>query len=290
MNRLVMQSLPSKGQSFVTASLPATQSTTSTSETIPKSISQARPLATITSSITQNIASTSVATLISSSTATSITTQSTPTYDGCSYQVPGAGTFAHSFKADFTKLVTLPGNLVISTNTLDPGYGSFSRQFSAGLVSIVPGSYLGLTMPGGQIVNPLQCSQITTRYNDILYASVRTVAKVSSVPGSIQAAFSYYNDTQESDVEFRNSGGAMSLFVTNQNITGGAPVAIDVSGSASTGFHEYRQDVSVSLDHGFSCSTGGNAVEALYVLTFFVLCSLKSCSFAEEKRSNISIH
>lgn len=101
----------------------------------------------------------------------------------CSYNAPGAGTFTHhatySFDGD-----TLPAGLRPNTDTV--GGTPFTRTYDPSLVS-VSGGYLNLKVPGGQNTSPIRGAGVNTVTGDILYASVRTEAIFSSVPGTVQS-------------------------------------------------------------------------------------------------------
>lgn len=64
---------------------------------------------------------------------------------------------------------------------------------------------LTLTVPGGQTSKLISCAKFGTNWTDILYGSVRTVARTSNVAGTVHGAFFYSNDTQETDIEFQTT-------------------------------------------------------------------------------------
>jgi hypothetical protein len=101
----------------------------------------------------------------------------------CSFDAPGAGTFNHhdtfSFEGD-----SLPTGLYPNQDTV--GGTPFSRNYDQALIS-VSGGYLNLKVPGGQNQSPIQGASVDTVTNDILYASVRTKASFSSIPGTVQS-------------------------------------------------------------------------------------------------------
>lgn len=175
----------------------------------------------------------------------------------CPRTIAGVGTFTNSATYTFTGS-SLPAGLHIpdgeeikDRNNEAP----YNHIFQASNVAIKDG-YLQLKVPGGQ--NPGASSdyaitggEVFTEDAGILYASVRTHAIFSTVPGTVQSTFFYKSNTQEIDVEYlsdpksqANTGGQASIHFTNQNINGGqsttsltaAPANID------TAEHEYRID------------------------------------------------
>ena len=60
-------------------------------------------------------------------------------------------------------------------------------------------------------------SQISTRRNDILYGTVRSVISFPSIAGSCAGLFSYYNDSQEIDIEYLGQKNYM-LYVSSKTI------------------------------------------------------------------------
>ncbi|KAJ7894194.1 concanavalin A-like lectin/glucanase domain-containing protein [Mycena olivaceomarginata] len=63
-----------------------------------------------------------------------------------------------------------------------------------------------------------KCAEIFTQRSDILYGSFRMQAQVPSVPGVVFGFFTYFNDTQEQDIEFLSSDSDyyQHLYYTNQ--------------------------------------------------------------------------
>jgi hypothetical protein len=103
----------------------------------------------------------------------------------CSYDVPGVGTFRNHVIYSFDGN-TLPAGLYPNTDTV--GGAHFVRTYDPNLVT-VSGGYLNLKVPGGQSSSPIRGAGINTLANNILYASVRTKAIFSTVPGTVQSRF-----------------------------------------------------------------------------------------------------
>lgn len=83
-----------------------------------------------------------------------------------------------------------------------------------------------------------------TDYDDILYASVRTVAKISNVPGTTHGFIFYSNDTQEVDFAFLTSD-ISKAWLTNEQVTYSSPYStynVAAPSDANTAWHEYRVD------------------------------------------------
>lgn len=114
----------------------------------------------------------------------------------CMITLPGVGRFNQYVKYDFAKWTNFPQGLSISDYgiTADPNDDEhpFDQFYGPNNVILKRGRPLQLRVPGGQTKSPIQGAEITTAYNDVLYASVRTVAKVSSVPGTCNGMCSCY--------------------------------------------------------------------------------------------------
>jgi hypothetical protein len=107
-------------------------------------------------------------------------------FDGCHYQVEGAGAFSSHFAFDFTTMDTLPDELIASTYQVGSGpYAPYAHIFNPSNIVLRSGQPMQMIVPGGQTSNPLDTCQLVTRYDDVLYASVRTVAQVSPVNGTV---------------------------------------------------------------------------------------------------------
>lgn len=91
---------------------------------------------------------------------------------------------------------------------------------------------------------PISTAQLATNYNDILYASVRTVAKISNVAGTTNAFIFYSNDTQEIDFAFLTSD-ISKAWLTNEQNSNTSPYStysVAAPADANTAWHEYRLD------------------------------------------------
>ncbi|KAG9945117.1 concanavalin A-like lectin/glucanase, partial [Aureobasidium melanogenum] len=162
--------------------------------------------------------------------------------------LPGVGRFNQYVKYDFAKWTNFPQGLSISDYgiTADPNDDEhpFDQFYGPNNVILKRGRPLQLRVPGGQTKSPIQGAEITTAYNDVLYASVRTVAKVSSVPGTCNGFFFYHSDQQETDIEIRTAFQDQ-IFLTNQKSSARAVEStFDTAApqNMSAGFHEYRFD------------------------------------------------
>jgi hypothetical protein len=131
--------------------------------------------------------------LASSTTATNPNTielleERATTKKSCMITANGVGHFNQYVKYDFAKWTSFPLGLSISNYGIqaDPNDDEhpFDQYYGPNNVILKRGRPLQLRVPGGQTKSPIQGAEITTAYDDILYASVRTVAKVSSVPGT----------------------------------------------------------------------------------------------------------
>ncbi|KAI5243314.1 concanavalin A-like lectin/glucanase [Aureobasidium subglaciale] len=166
-------------------------------------------------------------------------------FDGCHYQVEGVGAFTSHLAFDFTTMDTLPDDLVASTYEVGSGpYAPYAHIFNPSNIVLTRGQPMQMIVPGGQTADPLDTCQVVTRYNDVLYASVRTIAQASPVNGTVHGFFMYMNDTQETDVEIR-TGDPGHVHFTNQQThpgNGETTYAVPAPGTLTTEFHEYRYD------------------------------------------------
>ena len=96
---------------------------------------------------------------------------------------------------DFTTLSTLPSCFTVQDGLEYDSIAPYCpRIFKASNVNLTS-SGLKLTVPGGQVcdgVTAIESAQVVSNISDIWYASVRTVASVSSVPGTVNGTFPLY--------------------------------------------------------------------------------------------------
>lgn len=169
----------------------------------------------------------------------------------CLYTVSGLGSFTNTLSYDWgTGGLTsgLFNGLSASTYTVANNNALYARRFDLTNVGFDPSFFtttaLTLTVPGAQSSGPISVAQITTSYSDILYGSVRTVAKVSSVPGTTHGFSFYANDTQEVDFAFITND-LTKVHLTNEQVNSTSPATsytASAPSDASTAFHEYRVD------------------------------------------------
>lgn len=164
---------------------------------------------------------------------------------GC-YWNTDAGPFNTRFGHDFSlDLYGTVQDLIPDTYTVNAGVNPLARRFDIVNVGLdASDQSLTLTVPGGQTNGPISTAQLTTNYNDILYASVRTVAKISNVPGTTNAFIFYANDTQEVDFAFLTSD-LSKAWLTNEQNSNTSPYStysVAAPADANTAWHEYRLD------------------------------------------------
>jgi hypothetical protein len=170
----------------------------------------------------------------------------------CYYTVPSVGLFTTKMSYQWdnafslaTTGVGLVSDLVSSIYTVGAGNSPLPRRFdlvNIGVSLLDPS--LTLTVPGGQTKGPISSAQITSAYDDILYGSVRTVAKVSSVPGTTHGFSFYSNDTQEIDFAFLTTDSSVA-HLTNEQTSANSPTSsfsVSAPSDATTAYHEYRVD------------------------------------------------
>ncbi|KAI5196297.1 hypothetical protein E4T38_08594 [Aureobasidium subglaciale] len=145
--------------------------------------------------------------------------------------------------------------LVMTSASTCTGVSPLARRFDLVNVGLdVIKKALTLTVPGGQssgrrchrlleicltALGPISVAQVATSYSDILYGSVRTVAKISDVPGTTHSFIFYANDTQEVNFAFLTSD------LTNEQVNYSSPYStysVAAPGDASSTYYEYRLD------------------------------------------------
>ncbi|KIX01213.1 uncharacterized protein Z518_08938 [Rhinocladiella mackenziei CBS 650.93] len=178
----------------------------------------------------------------------------------CGHVIDGVGTFMESavytFEGD-----TLPAGLLASTDQLIPDeqWGApFNHFFDSSNVAVQDG-FAEVRVPGGQDPSSdpqraIHSGEIFTLESQILYASVRTAAILSTEPGTCQGLFFYKSENQETDIEYLSDINSLSnigwedgpppLHYTNQAVLEGGekswtrgPTPADVSS-----VHWYRID------------------------------------------------
>ncbi|OLN88137.1 hypothetical protein CCHL11_00152 [Colletotrichum chlorophyti] len=163
------------------------------------------------------------------------------------YVVDSFGTFANRAIFNFTGRTTLPSGLYASNWDI----GSPPTHTFQPANVVVSGGYLNLKVPGGQTTKPYRSAEVITTANNIKYASVRTVAIFSEPAGVCNGAFFYYNDTQETDIEWLSDAASLSnqgtrkLWLTNQDADRNGVktyLATTPPSNPTSEEHEYRLD------------------------------------------------
>lgn len=167
------------------------------------------------------------------------------------WTVPGAGSFSSTMSLNFAQSSSLNGSLYIATQTIANSSATlYSRAFSASNVVFNAGDSVSLICRGSSdnytsLKRVIPSGELITNFTDILYGSVRTVAKLSNVPGTCQApGFFYANDTQETDIEMP-SFDPTNVYFNTQSTGPGAKAGqakIALPSDAWTNWHEYRMD------------------------------------------------
>ena len=166
-----------------------------------------------------------------------------PNKEGCMWNVDGAGSFTHSQTFDFSALTSFPsGDLAISTDPI--GSTPYTQHYTTDNV-VVASESLQLKVPGGQTASPILGAEISTQHKDILYGSVRTTMKASTVAGTCHGAFFYKDDNQEADIEIITGHTFKGVHYTNQKASANAAASTlrkPLPSDATTVFQEYRID------------------------------------------------
>lgn len=180
------------------------------------------------------------------------------------HNVEDVGTFTQLAVYTFADNVWPKQGLMSSNDQpiRDQNHGApYNHIFLSSNVVVADG-YLQIKVPGGQTPstaqgaditaqNAISAGEVTTTDNGILYASVRTHATFSTVPGTVQGTFFYKSDTQEIDIEYlsdpnskANTGGQAAIHFTNQPTNGGQSTTALTSSPSNIDSveHEYRID------------------------------------------------
>ena len=159
------------------------------------------------------------------------------------WNVDGAGSFTHMKTIDFSHLASFPSDdLAISTDSI--GSTPYTQHYTLDNVALASES-LQLKVPGGQTASPILGAEISTQHKDILYGSVRTTMKASTVAGTCHGAFFYKDDYQEADIEIITGHTFQGVHYTNQKASAdSAPSTLQnpLPSDATTVFQEYRID------------------------------------------------
>ncbi|PSK56699.1 Beta-glucanase [Elsinoe australis] len=166
------------------------------------------------------------------------------TWTGKGYNVAGVGTFNSFFQIDFSKLSDFPSSLDISTNTVGAGNSPYARTFSKSNIRMNRGDSVSLLVQPKVIDGSIPSGEFSTGIDDILYGSVRTVAKASNVSGTCHGFFSYLDDNQETDIEILTKN-LSKVWFTNQALSPGTDETSTTASAPATiasAYHEYRID------------------------------------------------
>lgn len=176
--------------------------------------------------------------------ATALTTSAVGTQSGCFWSIANVGSFNTYLSATASNFASV-SDIISSTYTVAAGNSPLARRFDQANIGYDTSSAaITLTVPGGQTTGPISSAQLVTSYSDILYGSVRTVAKTSSVNGTTHGFSFYSNDTQEVDLAFVTSNINYVHFTNEQISSESATTSYSYAApsDASTAFHEYRVD------------------------------------------------
>ncbi|KAJ6459036.1 concanavalin A-like lectin/glucanase domain-containing protein [Mycena sanguinolenta] len=140
---------------------------------------------------------------------------------------------------------------------------------------------LGLKASAYDHSGSVKCAEIFTQRDDILYGSFRMQSQVPSIPGVVFGFFTYFNDTQEQDIEFLSSDTNyyQTVHYTNQpgqlpngNINSNAAKVVVIPGADFTTFGVHRIDwLPTSTTYSYSGnSDSGTPVTSATTITTHV--------------------
>ncbi|KAJ4527373.1 hypothetical protein HRR83_000125 [Exophiala dermatitidis] len=184
--------------------------------------------------------------------------------DGGKWVVQGVGSFDNHATYTFDQ-DNFPAGLLRSNYTcrqqelMGPDQIPYNIRYDQDNVQVSKG-VLTLTVPGRQDPDKdpdqaVSCAEVTTAEQNILYASVRTNAIFSQVPGTCHGLFFYKSDCQEIDIEYLTDSSSLSIvgprqanpiWYTNQAVDPKSRPATRATGPAPSDcaaqVHEYRID------------------------------------------------
>ncbi|KAL2414110.1 Protein N-terminal and lysine N-methyltransferase efm7 [Exophiala dermatitidis] len=184
--------------------------------------------------------------------------------DGGKWVVQGVGSFDNHATYTFDQ-DNFPAGLLRSNYTcrqqelVGPDQIPYNIRYDQDNVQVSKG-VLTLTVPGRQDPDKdpdqaVSCAEVTTAEQNILYASVRTNAIFSQVPGTCHGLFFYKSDCQEIDIEYLTDSSSLSIvgprqanpiWYTNQAVDPKSRPATRATGPAPSDcaaqVHEYRID------------------------------------------------
>ena len=169
------------------------------------------------------------------------------------WTVEGVGTFKHSETFTFEH-GQIPERLLVSDHRAIKGTTPFDWWHRQQNTYVGPDDLLHLRVPGGQQPkkqdNLAYTAEITTVEDQIKYASVRTLAVLSKVPGVCYGVFFYKSDNQEIDIEYVTDSTSLSnpqdgqppvMMYINQPIQPG--------GQASQAFAKAHKDIGLAHEY-----------------------------------------
>jgi hypothetical protein len=189
-------------------------------------------------------------TSISASSSTSPTNGDGATQQGNYWVLPDGQRFRNRKVYTFNG-ASLPAGLQASEDFIqDTTYRNinnipYNHRFDAVNVKVSNG-FLNLKVPGNQHPSsptrnnpngtPISCAEVITTECNIKYASVRTKAILSNVPGTCQGMFMYWDDQNEADIE------VLSDVRSEANLGSVNPPTVWYSNQANTAGEEPTND------------------------------------------------
>ncbi|KAJ7610680.1 concanavalin A-like lectin/glucanase domain-containing protein [Mycena rosella] len=136
---------------------------------------------------------------------------------------------------------------------------------------------LGLKASAYDNSGSVKSAEIFTQRSDILFGSFRMQAQVPSVPGVVFGFFTYFNDTQEQDIEFLSSDSDyyQHVYYTNQpgqlpngNVDPQAAKSVEIPGADFTTFGVHRIDwLPSSTIYSYAGSNHGATIKSTTTVT-----------------------
>lgn len=165
------------------------------------------------------------------------------------YRIDGLGEFSNSLVVDFQQARAIPAEMYIpSYSVKNTTANTLTRTFSVDNVVLNSGDSLSLLLPGSPdnftTQKYISVSGLYTKYNDVLYGTFRTVAKLSKGSGAINMFQMYSDDPEELNFSFlTNKPSQIQQLASAVNSSvKSATVTNSIPSDATDVYHEYRVD------------------------------------------------
>ncbi|KAJ7459924.1 concanavalin A-like lectin/glucanase domain-containing protein [Mycena latifolia] len=198
----------------------------------------------------------------------------------CGYKDSNGHVWREAIVSTFTQeagaLAAVDADWIIATDFEEQPTGTADIQYVTANVMEYQDA-LGLKASAYDNSGSVKCAEIFTARSDILYGSFRMQAQVPSKPGVVFGFFTYFNDTQEQDIEFLSADADyyQHLYYTNQpgqlpnsDPDPDAAKDVEVPGADFTTFGVHRFDwLPTSTIYSYAGSNNGASITSTTTIT-----------------------